>query len=327
MTVKFVCPSCHGDINKSENSSDGGTTIIYQCVKCGEFYPTRDDTPVLVYPKPNMNLLEVMYSGGSVKRRRSFFLRAYELFRYRIKTSGWVVALRMVPSYAWAKLYNRVVIVFSNLFPRNMVECSCCGWKGLKFGIFWGTHRSLYNFACPNCGSHPRHRMLSLYIPKWIDVSSQNILHFAPEEFLDKLFKNADMGDCRTTTDITLSGVSCLSNINHLPFEDSSFDSLICIHVLEHIQDDFKAMQELRRVLRPGGTAVICVPETNNTATVEFGFEDPAKSHHWRDYGMDIEDRLEESGFMVKTVTPKLLEPNYKYYGLCDNERFHLCTK
>jgi len=327
MTVKFVCPSCNGDLIQSDNTSDGITTVVYRCKNCRETYPTRDDTPVLIYPKPNMRLLEVMYSGGSAERRRSLVQRAYDLFCYRVKTSGWVVAIKMVPTYAWAKLYNRLIIIFSRLSSSNKVECSCCGWVGLKFGIFWSAYRSLYNFACPNCGSHPRHRMLSLYVPKWIDMSSPSILHFAPEEFLDKVFKESDTGDCRTTTDITLSGVSCLSNINHLPFEDDSFDSLICIHVLEHIEDDLKAMRELRRVLRQGGTAVICVPETNKSTTVEFGFEDPAKSHHWRDYGMDIKDRLEESGFKVKTVTPKLLESNYEYYGLCDNERFHLCTK
>jgi ubiquinone/menaquinone biosynthesis C-methylase UbiE len=46
----------------------------------------------------------------------------------------------------------------------------------------------------------------------------------------------------------------------HLPFPDGSFDRVICSEVLEHIPDDRSAMQELARVLRPGGTMAITVP-------------------------------------------------------------------
>ena len=141
------------------------------------------------------------------------------------------------------------------------------------------------------------------------------------------MFRQGDGVDHRTTTDITLPNVTCLSNINYLPFEDEAFDSIICIHVLEHIEDDLRAMRELHRVLRASGTAVICIPETDNEKTVEFGFEDPEKSHHWRDYGMDVKDRLTESGFRVTTVTPKSLGADAYRYGMAEDERFHLCVK
>jgi ubiquinone/menaquinone biosynthesis C-methylase UbiE len=36
-----------------------------------------------------------------------------------------------------------------------------------------------------------------------------------------------------------------------LPFEDNQYDVILCNHVLEHIPDDTKAMQELYRVLKP----------------------------------------------------------------------------
>jgi len=164
-------------------------------------------------------------------------------------------------------------------------------------------------------------------MPKLIDVNSPNILHFAPEEYLDLVFQQGDGVDHRTTTDIALNGVSCLSNINALPFEDDSFDSIVCIHVLEHIKDDMRAMRELQRVLKKDGTALICIPETDQDKTVEFGFEDPKKSHHWRDYGRDVKDRLTSSGFQVTTVTPKTLGANSYRYGLSESERFHLCVK
>ena len=327
MTAKFVCPSCRGKLNRSGQPADYTTAAHYVCEECNESYPLRDDTPVLIYPKPNMQQLEVMYSGGSAERRHSLLKRAFDLFAYRIKTSGWIIAVRMVPTYIWVKSYNKLIVLFSSLLRERKVECSCCGWEGIKFGTFWSATRNIKNFACPSCGSHPRHRFLSKYIPELIDINSPDILHFAPEEFLDSVFKQGDGNDHRTTTDITLPGVSCLSNINFLPFEENSFDNIICIHVLEHIEDDAKAMSELYRVLKTSGTAVICIPETNQERTIEFGFEDPTKSHHWRDYGLDVKERLADAGFQVSTVTPKSLGGNTQLYGMAEDERFHLCVK
>jgi cell fate regulator YaaT (PSP1 superfamily) len=45
----------------------------------------------------------------------------------------------------------------------------------------------------------------------------------------------------------------CKADICDLPFEDNQYDVILCNHVLEHIPDDTKAMQELYRVLKPGG--------------------------------------------------------------------------
>jgi SAM-dependent methyltransferase len=45
-----------------------------------------------------------------------------------------------------------------------------------------------------------------------------------------------------------------------LPFDDATFDRVICSEVLEHLHDDRTAMAELARVLRPGGTMAITVP-------------------------------------------------------------------
>ncbi|HEX6786115.1 MAG TPA: class I SAM-dependent methyltransferase, partial [Acidimicrobiales bacterium] len=45
-----------------------------------------------------------------------------------------------------------------------------------------------------------------------------------------------------------------------LPFEDGAFDRVIASEVLEHIPDDQAALDELARVLRPGGTMAVTVP-------------------------------------------------------------------
>ena len=46
----------------------------------------------------------------------------------------------------------------------------------------------------------------------------------------------------------------------HLPFPGDYFDKIICCEVLEHLTDDSRALQELRRVLKPGGTLAVSVP-------------------------------------------------------------------
>jgi SAM-dependent methyltransferase len=45
-----------------------------------------------------------------------------------------------------------------------------------------------------------------------------------------------------------------------LPFDDATFDRVICSEVLEHLHHDDVAMAELTRVLRPGGTMAVTVP-------------------------------------------------------------------
>ena len=45
-----------------------------------------------------------------------------------------------------------------------------------------------------------------------------------------------------------------------LPFEDASFDGVLCTEVLEHLFDPLGALEEIRRVLRPGGRVVMTVP-------------------------------------------------------------------
>lgn len=50
------------------------------------------------------------------------------------------------------------------------------------------------------------------------------------------------------------------ADITELPFEDQSFDTIICSEVMEHIHDEKRALAELARILRPGGSLALSVP-------------------------------------------------------------------
>jgi SAM-dependent methyltransferase len=107
-----------------------------------------------------------------------------------------------------------------------------------------------------------RHRLLWLFLNEESDFFTstvKKVLHFAPEQAFYKLFRNQKNLDY-TTTDL-LSFGRCKADICDLPFEDNQYDVILCNHVLEHIPDDTKAMQELYRVLKPGGMAILQIPQ------------------------------------------------------------------
>ena len=51
-----------------------------------------------------------------------------------------------------------------------------------------------------------------------------------------------------------------VGDIHHLPFTDNSQDAIICIAVLEHVEDPIRAWREIWRTLKPGGYTFIYVP-------------------------------------------------------------------
>jgi SAM-dependent methyltransferase len=124
----------------------------------------------------------------------------------------------------------------------------------------------------------------------------------------------------------------------HLPFLGDSFDAVLCSHVLEHVEDDRRAMRELLRTLRPDGWAILQVPLAT---TLERTLEDSkvvdpqerrlrfGQSDHVRLYGQDYFDRLRGEGFIVKSVpfAAELGDRQARRYGLLAEEPVVVCTK
>ena len=114
-----------------------------------------------------------------------------------------------------------------------------------------------------------------------------------------------------TTADLfsPLADVKC--DIQDMPFEDNTFDVIFCNHVLEHVDDDKKAMSELHRVMKPGGFGIFQVPIDYNRETT---FEDPSITseedrvkHYWqkdhvRLFGLDYLSKLESVGFKAQRI-------------------------
>ncbi|WP_353147087.1 methyltransferase domain-containing protein [Flavobacterium sp.] len=187
---------------------------------------------------------------------------------------------------------------------------------GKSFRMFlpygYGTQRN--NVLSPSTLSLERHRLLWLYLQNETNFFTKSekikVLHFAPEqEFYKRFKKQANLE--YTTTDLLSPLADVKADICKLPFPDDTYDIILCNHVLEHIPDDTKAMQELYRVMKPGGMGIFQIPQDLNR---DITFSDDSitdqkerakifgQYDHVRIYGRDYFDKLRSIGFRVEEV-------------------------
>ena len=191
------------------------------------------------------------------------------------------------------------------VFRGTKYYCPLCQASYSKFSPAGTPSRP--NARCPVCGSLERHRLLWTCIDqlqiKEILKTKGRLLHVAPERCLAK--KLAKNYDC-VSVDMHSSEVNVKVDITALCFSDECFDSIICNHVLEHVQDDRKALSELFRVLKYGGWGSIQVPVKGEKTQEDPLVADPlererlyGQSDHVRQYGEDFKVRLQAAGFEV----------------------------
>ncbi len=73
----------------------------------------------------------------------------------------------------------------------------------------------------------------------------------------EELFKDCDY---KTLDNIPEYKPDILGDIKNIPLEDNSIDAVICRSVLEHVDEPFKAVSEMHRILKPGGKCLVSLP-------------------------------------------------------------------
>jgi len=223
----------------------------------------------------------------------------------------------------------RPVLAF---FLRGNTYTDPIDGKSFKSFLPYGYGKQRINVLSPSTLSLERHRLLWLYLRQETNFFTEyhKVLHFAPEQAFYKRFRRMKNLEY-TTTDLNSPLADVKADICNLPFKDNSFDIVLCNHVLEHIPDDVKAMQELYRVMKVGGMGIFQIPQDLSRETT---FEDNSitdkkerakifgQYDHVRVYGKDYFNKLRGIGFKVDEVdyTSQLSDADIKKYCLAKGE-------
>lgn len=241
----------------------------------------------------------------------------------------------------------RPILIRASYFVRPVLVLFLKGDRftdpidGKSFRTFlpYGYGKQRSNVLSPSTLSLERHRLLWLYLKRETDFFSERlkVLHFAPEQAFYSRFRKQPNLDY-TTTDLNSPLADVKADICRLPFKDEEYDVILCNHVLEHIPDDTTAMKELFRILRPGGMAILQIPQDLNR---EITYEDNSitdrderarifgQYDHVRIYGRDYFDKLRKIGFNVEEVdyTKQLTKAEVEKYCLAEGEIIPVCHK
>ena len=180
-------------------------------------------------------------------------------------------------------------------FPFNLEEAETCNDQG---------------YLCPFCQASDRDRLYALYIQNYLlRVKSDGVIKivdFAPaaplSHFIRKLIAQSGQDISYRTADLYAEGVDDKVDITDMRlYESNQFDFFICSHVLEHVEDDRKALRELYRILKPSGRGILMVPILLGLEEID---EDPSvvdEAERWRRFGQFDHIRLySKAGFIER---------------------------
>lgn len=222
-------------------------------------------------------------------------------------------ALNHIPRRFLQRVASWAVPVIGLAYRGRGRECPVCNSRYRRF-MPYGYVTSREDALCPHCLSLERHRMIWL----WLKESSNlfegypRLLHIAPEVSLMRHFKRHYRNNKNyITADLESPLADLHFDVQNIPLGDESVDIIICNHLLEHVEDDRRAMAELYRILKRGGWGIMLVPEERGRATTfeDDTITDPEERtrifgqyDHRRIYGRDYDERLAAVGFRVERI-------------------------
>ena len=243
----------------------------------------------------------------------------YHILKSQIKS--------ILPQHRLIKYEPALRGLFGQFYRGSNCKCEICNHKLRKF-----IELDNKDLLCPFCGSLSRNRRLWNYL-KINQLLHGKVLHFSPSRCLYRQFKLDNEIEYLSTDFEGEFLADYQFNITNIDCANNMFNLIICYHVLEHIDNDLLALQELYRVLHPTGTLLIQTPFKEGDIYENYSITDPTdrKKHfgqedHVRIYSKDgLRSRLQTTGFHVEIVEfPSQITDSH--FGLKSPETIFKCT-
>ena len=234
-------------------------------------------------------------------------------------------------------LENFLLLLGEKTVRVDSRECPVCGWVGHRFRNFLSADEIIRHCICPGCGSFDRHRQLVLGVRDelaanhgWtpgvmVGFSLSTALRFLLEhEGLARCFRSdIDAADRRFSPDLVM-------DLRQTALLDGAVDWVFCSHVLEHIPELEICVDEILRIIKPGGAAWIQGPFEPGRAHSRRIEIDPHRAHaHAWQIAPDFGTLIERPGWAVREVIAgEIISPDdLKRYGIDPRERYWLARK
>jgi SAM-dependent methyltransferase len=186
--------------------------------------------------------------------------------------------------------------------PPGTVRCAVCRWQG---SAFTGPQHCEAT-TCPRCGAIGRDRWLFHCLVSNVSGIGKQTRLMETSPRLGPAYKDAmsakvdylasDFDERAHKADVRI-------DLQDIDLPDASLDVVMTSHVLEHVPETDRALGEIRRVLKPGGSLVLLVPVLQGATAppTEPEFHGDDTPVFWR-FGLDLTDRLRDHGFDTKLL-------------------------
>lgn len=217
-------------------------------------------------------------------------------------------------------VYNQLQILKLKVNGQKPGYCPCCGhtigqWKDFHFAQYTDRlNPALYqtlkqDICCPFCGSFPRHRLQVVWMEQHLgELRNKRILYFAVESgvkmWMDRQNLSYQSADLYEKADLQI-------NIEATGLPGESCDFIFCHHVLEHVSDYHRALDEMHRILKPNGCFICSMPildkykdtfEDAECKTPEYRIQHFGQADHLRIFGANVRDIIGLHHFQVNEV-------------------------
>ena len=206
------------------------------------------------------------------------------------------------------------------LYAGKSAYCPICDQTFRKFKPAGRSKYKRPNAVCPKCAGRERDRVMYQFFKDKKEILRRaqcRVLHIAPESCvvpnLQELATRQYVSGDLVRTDVLVQ-----FDVQTLPFSDQSFEIVYCSHVLQAVDDDDKALGEIKRVLTNNGWAIISVP-CRGLATQVFhaGGSHEVPADFVRIYGSDFTEKLVQAGFNVVPINMQNIVSDEEQRMMC----------